>query len=581
MDYGARSEVALVLTARNLRNRDLFSKSDPFCIVSVRDGVAARDGPEEGFVEVGRTEVINDTLSPEWTQQVKLTYFFEAHQEIRFDVRDADRNGASQSLGLGEAVLGTLVSSPGMAAEVSLSRGGKLVVRAEELADCSEYMKLQLRGAKLKNKDGLFGKSDPFVVLKRINEDGSWSAVWKSDVVMNNLNPTWKPAMLSVKTLANGDPDRPLRLEIYDWDRDGSHDSLGFVECSLRDLAVAGQSWPVRYKSKQKGTIFVVGEPKVFRLPTFLDYLAGGCQINVTVGIDFTGSNGHPRDAGTLHSLADPPNQYQTALRSVLGILEHYDHDKSFPVYGFGARKSAGSAVSHCFDLGDPPGEKAGVEGVMRAYEQGMQGLTFSGPTLLGPLLGVVSRRAKEHHARNDMVYTVLLVLCDGVVNDIQRVVEALCDSADDPLSVIIVGIGDADFADMEYLDGDAGSLKDARGRVCDRDIVQFVPLREMAGPAAGARLAAAVLEELPHQALAYFSRHGIRPRPPRTPAVEGLSDAQTAMHSEEGEPKEMADPQDAKDAAMQRRSPRRSGRDGSAPVLRRRSSRPPRPTFM
>jgi hypothetical protein len=35
-----------------------------------------------------------------------------------------------------------------------------------------------------------FGKSDPFVRFSRVNEDGGAIPVFKTEVVMNNLNPT-------------------------------------------------------------------------------------------------------------------------------------------------------------------------------------------------------------------------------------------------------------------------------------------------------------------------------------------------------------------------------------------------------
>ena len=47
------------------------------------------------------------------------------------------------------------------------------------------------------------------------------------------------------------------------------------------------------------------------------------------------------------------------------------------------------------------------------------------------------------------------------------------------PMSIIIVGVGQADFSDMIMLDGDDGVLKDASGRPATRDIVQFVPFRD------------------------------------------------------------------------------------------------------
>ncbi len=49
------------------------------------------------------------------------------------------------------------------------------------------------------------------------------------------------------------------------------------------------------------------------------------------------------------------------------------------------------------------------------------------------------------------------------------------------PVSIIIVGVGGADFTAMDILDGDDGVLKAPNGQRCKRDIVQFVPLRNFA----------------------------------------------------------------------------------------------------
>ena len=42
------------------------------------------------------------------------------------------------------------------------------------------------------------------------------------------------------------------------------------------------------------------------------------------------------------------------------------------------------------------------------------------------------------------------------------------------PLSIVIVGVGSADFGNMEILDGDDEALRSREG-VAQRDIVQFV----------------------------------------------------------------------------------------------------------
>ena len=47
---------------------------------------------------------------------------------------------------------------------------------------------LHCNAVKLARKDGLFGKSDPFVVIKAYGKPVGYSNVVKKD-----LNPTWKP----------------------------------------------------------------------------------------------------------------------------------------------------------------------------------------------------------------------------------------------------------------------------------------------------------------------------------------------------------------------------------------------------
>lgn len=47
------------------------------------------------------------------------------------------------------------------------------------------------------------------------------------------------------------------------------------------------------------------------------------------------------------------------------------------------------------------------------------------------------------------------------------------------PMSIIIVGVGGADFSAMEFLDSDDKLLSSPRGDVASRDIVQFVPFRD------------------------------------------------------------------------------------------------------
>lgn len=57
------------------------------------------------------------------------------------------------------------------------------------------------------------------------------------------------------------------------------------------------------------------------------------------------------------------------------------------------------------------------------------------------------------------------------------QTVNLIYSKSDLPMSIIIVGVGNADFGNMNKLDGDNG-LFNSKGEKAPRDIVQFVPFR-------------------------------------------------------------------------------------------------------
>lgn len=51
---------------------------------------------------------------------------------------------------------------------------------------------------------------------------------------------------------------------------------------------------------------------------------------------------------------------------------------------------------------------------------------------------------------------------------------QAIIEASHAPLSIIIIGVGSADFSGMKELDSD-GKMLQAGGKTASRDIVQFV----------------------------------------------------------------------------------------------------------
>lgn len=527
------SQVEISVSCRNLRDRDTFSKSDPICVLFTLDKQS------NNYHEHGRTEMIKDSLNPDFVQKFQMNYFFEESQKLKFEIYDVDsptsRLSAHDFLGRIECTLGEIVGCGSGKLERKLAGiqgNSKILVRTEEISSSKEVVTMQFRASGLDKKDFL-GKSDPFLIFYRANPDGSFTTTHKTEVIKNTLNPTWKPFRVPVTTLCNGDYDRSIKIECYDWDSDGSsHDLIGECKTTLKELTKAPTSntayqvinpkKQAKKRSYKNSGELMVMSCKVETVPSFLDFLQGGMEMNFTVAIDFTASNGNPATPNSLHYYQPNfVNQYAGAIQAVGEIIQDYDYDKMFPVLGFGAKLPDGT-VSHEFPCNFNPQNPycAGIQGVMQAYYTALKQVQLYGPTNFSPVINHVAKFASAK--RDGSNYFVLLIITDGVITDMPQTIMSIVNASTLPMSIIIVGVGNAEFDAMDVLDADGRRLG-IEGRYAERDIVQFVPFRDFLGGQHGqnmnlsqAALAKAVLAEVPDQVLAYMKKCGIQPKPKR-----------------------------------------------------------------
>ena len=57
------------------------------------------------------------------------------------------------------------------------------------------------------------------------------------------------------------------------------------------------------------------------------------------------------------------------------------------------------------------------------------------------------------------MNYTILMILTVGIIDDMDETIDALVEASFLPISVIIIGNGDANFSNMNFLDSDIEPL--------------------------------------------------------------------------------------------------------------------------
>ena len=281
---------------------------------------------------------------------------------------------------------------------------------------------------------------------------------------------------------------------------------------TIQDINNSNDKLQLKIPIANNNYLFLYDYSEITLNYTFLDYIRAGVRICLSIGIDFTGSNGHPLDEGTLHSIkGKQPNDYERAIQYCGDIVAYYDYDQMFPVYGFGAvvNGSYNKEASMCFNLNflDNP-EIYTIANVIKAYHECIEKdkITFSGPTEFAPIIQAVISRINE----KDFNYHILMILTDGVIDDLQETIDALVYASVLPLSVIIVGIGNEDFKKMEVLDGDHVPLVSSNGNKRMRDLVQFVAFSKYNNDEKA--LASEVLAEIPKQIVEYYKFKNLNP---------------------------------------------------------------------
>jgi hypothetical protein len=535
------SLVELSISCRNLPDCDIVTKSDPQVIVYMLDL-----GGIEKQCEVGRTEVIQDNLNPKFAKKILLQYHFEQIQHLRFEVFDIDPVGGNDFLGGLNTTLADVVAARSSTFEQPLVGGprrkpGYLIVDVEELTTCKQVATFDLSATDLPSSFcGLLSPSSS-VHIYRSNENGALTIVHRSPNVRRDCNPRYRTFTQKLVTLCNGDLDRNIRFELVDQNLNMER-RLGFFETTINSLKSGSKHQQTqvfdllnpRYSShgvKPTPSKVALSNFKIINQATFLDYIRAGAQIHFVIAIDFTASNGDPNYPDSLHYL-DPMgrkmNPYEQALLSVGNIIKPYDTQGLFAGFGFGAKLvGPNRPPSHLFPLNgnDQHPYVTSIDDLLRAYRSKLKNVILSGPTNFAPCIAHCNNIANQYE--NGDHYFVLLIVTDGIISDMMQTKRAIVQASKSPMSIIICGVGDAEFNAMDELDSDDVVMK-VDGKVAERDIVQFVPMNKFtpqsAGPSSRSSrykitplelqqlLAEEVLREIPDQLTGYMLSHGLHP---------------------------------------------------------------------
>merc|ERR1712013_850349 len=297
---GGKTNMTLI-KAKELRKKDIFSKSDPYEVISVGS-------------QRQKTKTMKNTHEPEWNHEIHIEERSSAGTEVKIHIFNKKSLAKDDSLGYIIFNTKELFRQPNLInrwIKLEGTKSGQILLEAEftsnEIQETSMIKEttpistekepkkiipqpkgrimLELIKAKELQKKGLFGKPDPYMKIAIGDEK------FTSPVIKNNNNPEWKyPLEFNIDESS----PKEIRVDIYDEDF-GKDDLLGSANIQLSDLTdnpectnwvplEEGKTGSILYSSKfipteMIGTILDIseGQPDILTQDSNLD-----CQQKAT-----------------------------------------------------------------------------------------------------------------------------------------------------------------------------------------------------------------------------------------------------------------------------------------------------------
>ena len=463
-----------------------------------------------GFTERKAKNPDDNTII--FQQFFTIPYYFEKQQLLEFRVYF--NNNENELI---QTSLGSIMGGRGQTLKKKLSNGEDIFIKGNELKKSSKEIVLDI---KIQGNNLVGTKYRYSVVNRGTDQKPDNKKLYDSEVKGVNKNTFDKNQIVFLSCKI------PLMYLNPGGERNDNLISIEFSDIIHRREIGNYQGYFSNIKNSNHleivlfNNIKAIINCKIESHPTFISYLRSGINIGLTIGIDFTGSNGHYKDPPSLHYLGGGLNNYESAIRSCGDIVSAYDKEQSFPVFAFGfnfinpcLNNFDGKYTDFNYPINcntENPAIKY-IDGVLQEYRNFITKIHLAGPTYFSPMINdlifEVEREIEEGQLYN---YHIIMILTDGMIDDMAETKDSLVAASFLPISVIIIGIGNGDFTKMDILDADVSPLYDSTGRKADRDLVQFVPYNQFKNNPQ--QLAEQVLEEIPRQVVEYFQHKGIEP---------------------------------------------------------------------
>jgi hypothetical protein len=315
-----------------------------------------------------------NNLNPDFSTSFTVAYYFEKVQHFKFMVVDVDNGESFDTIGEIETTMGNLMGASrqtftGNLTHSGASNRGSLIVRTQAIEQSNFVAKWNLRWQNIGNMvGGCMGMCQERAhyrcqIMKEVPGTDNFVLATTVPGSFNTPDVRMPQQTIPLAELCNGNKNSRIKFALVTRAGEvaGAITTIADLEAGKTTLEAHGNC------------TLVVDAFEVKERPTFIDYLRGGWQVGLTVAVDYTASNGEPRDPSSLHYMG-PNNQYEKALFNVGMVVEPYDNDKMFPVFGFGGipRHMGITGVNHCFAMNGNAASPDihGIENIVATYRQ-------------------------------------------------------------------------------------------------------------------------------------------------------------------------------------------------------------------
>ena len=115
--------------------------------------------------------------------------------------------------------------------------------------------------------------------------------------------------VLMKSDMCGEDEAKDVKMEFFISQKNGRHKNIGNINFNVQELRENMEQYQAPIVKSSNGQL-TLKKTKIQKRNTFLEYIFGGCEINLAIALDFTLSNGRIEDPSSLHSKNLAKNQY-------------------------------------------------------------------------------------------------------------------------------------------------------------------------------------------------------------------------------------------------------------------------------